>query len=44
MEILAEGLVFDRVPADPDAQTQPPIAEDVNCSSLLGDESRLTLR
>ena len=44
MEVLSQRLVLHRVPADADTQTQPPIAEDVNCSGLLCHECGLALR
>jgi len=43
VDVLAERLELDRVPADADAQAQPSPREDVDRGRLLGDEGRLTL-
>ena len=44
MEVLAERLELDVVPADADAEPQAPAAEVVDLGRLLGDERRLALR
>ena len=44
LPVDAERLVFDVVPADADAEPQPPAAEDVDLGRLLGDEAGLALR
>ena len=43
-EVLAECLVFDGVPTDPDPQPQPSAAEQVDLGGLLGDQCGLALR
>ena len=42
-EVLAQGFVLHGVPADADAQAQPPSAEDVHFGGLLGDQCGLAL-
>src|SRR5207244_4805500 len=42
-ELLAEGVELDGVPADGDAEPEPPAAEDVHRRGLLGHEGRLAL-
>src|SRR6266550_1184179 len=39
-----ETVVFDPVPADPDAQAKPAFREQVDIRSLFGEECRLALR
>ena len=39
-----ERLIFDMVPADADAEAQPPAAQDIDFGCLLGDEAGLALR
>ena len=43
-EVLAERLELDVVPAEPDAEAQPPAGEQVDLGRLLGDQRRLPLR
>ena len=43
LEILAQPLEFNFVPADADAETEPPLAEFVEAGRLLGDQRRLAL-
>ncbi len=43
VDVLAERLELDRVPADADAQAQPAAREHVHLGRLLGDERRLAL-
>jgi hypothetical protein len=42
-KILVQPFVLDRVPADPDAEAQPPAAEQIDRGGLLGDERGLPL-
>ena len=42
--VLVQRLVFDRIPADANAQPQTPAAEHVNLRRLLGHQRRLPLR
>ena len=44
VEVLAERLELDVVPADPDAEPQTPAGEHVDLGRLLRDERRLPLR
>jgi hypothetical protein len=43
-EVLAERLVFDRVPAEADPEPEVPVREQVHLRGLLGDQRRLPLR
>ncbi len=43
-EVLAESLVLDRVPPDPDTETQASLREQVDLCRLFGDEGALALR
>ena len=43
-EVVAQGLVLHRAPADADAQAQPPAGEQRDVGCLPGHERRLTLR
>ena len=43
-EVLAERFVLDRVPAEPDAQAEVALREQVDLDGLLGDERGLPLR
>ena len=43
LEVHAQGLVLDGVPADADAKAQPAAAEDVYLGGLLGYQRRLAL-
>ena len=43
-EVLAERLVLDRVPTDPDSEAQPTAAEQVDFRGLLGHQRSLPLR
>ena len=44
MEIHAEALELDLVPADADAQAEATLAQRVEAGRLLGDQRRLALR
>ena len=44
MEVLAERLELDEVPAEPDAEPEVPASEDVDLGRLLRDERGLPLR
>ena len=43
-EVLAQGLVLHRAPADPDPQTQPAAGEQIDVGCLPGHQRRLALR
>ena len=43
-EVLAERLVLDGIPAEPDSEAQPSLAEQIDLGGLFGDEHRLALR
>ena len=43
-EVLAECLVFDGVPTDPDAEAELAIGQQVDLGCLLGDQDGLALR
>ena len=43
-ELLAERLVLDGVPAQPDTEPEPPAGEQIDLGGLLGHQHRLSLR
>ena len=43
-EVLAERLVLDEVPADPEAEPELPVRQQVDLGRLLGEQRRLALR